>query len=91
MKKISALEYECYDYLDELRLYVNDSRSIHHAVENKFGLDCYVARAITIDWFSYHLNRLTHPLDRERFEVWWRADKYRDADNARNAAARLSA
>ena len=38
-------------------------------LEDKFGLECYIARQIVGDWFVYHEARL-HPFDRERFQRW---------------------
>ncbi len=71
MTKIDSFTQACYDYLDEARLYLNDSTQLGPILENKFGLECYIARQIVSDWISYHEKKLTHPYDRTRFRNWW--------------------
>ena len=71
MKKIDSFTQSCYDYMDALRPYCNDANMFGPSLEDKFGLECYVARQIVGDWIKYTDARITHPWEKERFQRWW--------------------
>lgn len=71
MKKIDGFTQDCYDYLDQVHYYLNDATTLGPILEDKFGLECYIARQIVSDWIKYHTAQLSHPYDRQRFFEWW--------------------
>ena len=70
MKEIDSFTQDCYDYLDQVHYYMNDATMLGPVLEDKFGLECYIARRIVSDWMEYHTAQLSHPYDIARFRDW---------------------